>query len=328
MTPQPPSAPDWERSLLEKVALQAIQEQRRARQWGALFKLLWFVFAFTILAALLGWVGRPEKDASSGSMSLGRHTALVELEGVIGPESKASAERVIKGLNRAFKDANTAGVVLRINSPGGSPVQAGYINDEIRRLRAKYPDIPLHAVVEDLCASGGYYVAVAADKIYVDKASLVGSIGVIMGGFGFTGAMDKLGIERRAYTAGDNKDFLDPFVPENPVHRAHAQKMLDEIHQQFIRTVRQGRGTRLHETPETFSGLIWTGEKSVELGLADGLGSADYVAREVFKAEKIVEYTVEENYFETLSKRLGTSFGATFARAFAQAAARAPLEVR
>jgi len=308
--------------------LQAIQEQRRARQWGALFKLLWFILAFTILAAVLGWFGRPEKDASSGSMSLGRHTALVELEGVIGPESKASAERVIKGLNRAFKDANTAGVVLRINSPGGSPVQAGYINDEIRRLRAKYPDIPLHAVVEDLCASGGYYVAVAADKIYVDKASLVGSIGVIMGGFGFTGAMDKLGIERRAYTAGDNKDFLDPFVPENPVHRAHAQKMLDEIHQQFIKTVRQGRGTRLHETPETFSGLIWTGEKSVELGLADGLGSADYVAREVFKAEKIVEYTVEENYFETLSKRLGTSFGATFARAFAQAAARAPLEVR
>jgi len=300
MTPQPPSAPDWERSLLEKVALQAIQEQRRARQWGALFKLLWFIFAFTILAAMLGWLGRPEKDASSGSMSIGRHTALVELEGVIGPESKASAERVIKGLNRAFKDANTAGVVLRINSPGGSPVQAGYINDEIRRLRAKYPDIPLHAVVEDLCASGGYYVAVAADKIYVDKASLVGSIGVIMGGFGFTGAMEKLGIERRAYTAGDNKDFLDPFVPENPTHRAHAQKMLDEIHQQFIKTVRQGRGNRLRETPETFSGLIWTGEKSVELGLADGLGSADYVAREVFKAEKIVEYTVEENYFETL----------------------------
>jgi len=253
---------------------------------------------------------------------------VVDLEGIIAPEGKASAERIIKALDRAFKDPGTKGVVLRINSPGGSPVQAGYINDEIRRLRAKYPDIPLHAVVEDLCASGGYYVAVATDKIYVDKASLVGSIGVIMGGFGFTGAMDKLGIERRAYTAGDNKDFLDPFVPENPVHRAHAQKMLDEIHQQFIKTVRQGRGTRLHETPETFSGLIWTGEKSVELGLADGLGSADYVAREVFKAEKIVEYTVEENYFETLSKRLGTSFGATFARAFAQAAARAPLEVR
>ena len=326
MTPQPPAAPDWERSVLEKVALQAIQEQRRARQWSALFKLLWFIFAFLILAAMLGWIGRPDKDAAA--MSVGRHTALVELEGVIGPESKASAEHVIKGLNRAFKDANTAGVVLRINSPGGSPVQAGYMNDEIRRLRAKYPDIPLHAVVQDLCASGGYYVAVAADRIYVDKASLVGSIGVIMGGFGFTGAMDKLGIERRAYTAGDNKDFLDPFVPENPEHRAHAQKMLNEIHEQFIKTVRQGRGQRLKETQDTFSGLVWTGEKSVELGLADGLGSAEYVAREVFKAEKIVDYTVEENYFEALSKRLGTSFGATFARAFAQAAARAALEVR
>ena len=326
MTPQPPAAPDWERSVLEKVALQAIQEQRRSRQWSALFKLLWFLFAFLVLAAMLGWVGRPDKDAAA--MSVGRHTALVELEGVIAPESKASAEYVIKGLNRAFKDANTAGVVLRINSPGGSPVQAGYMNDEIRRLRAKYPDIPLHVVVQDLCASGGYYVAVAADRIYVDKASLVGSIGVIMGGFGFTGAMDKLGIERRAYTAGDNKDFLDPFVPENPQHRAHAQKMLDEIHEQFIKTVRQGRGQRLKETPDVFSGLVWTGEKSVELGLADGLGSAEYVAREVFKAEKIVDYTVEENYFEALSKRLGTSFGATFARAFAQAAARAALEVR
>jgi protease-4 len=326
MTPQPPAAPDWERSVLEKVALQAIQEQRRSRQWSALFKLLWFLFAFLVLAALLGWIGRPDKDAAA--MSVGRHTALVELEGVIAPESKASAEHVIKGLNRAFKDANTAGVVLRINSPGGSPVQAGYMNDEIRRLRAKYPDIPLHVVVQDLCASGGYYVAVAADRIYVDKASLVGSIGVIMGGFGFTGAMDKLGIERRAYTAGDNKDFLDPFVPENPRHRAHAQKMLDEIHEQFIKTVRQGRGQRLKETPEVFSGLVWTGEKSVEMGLADGLGSAEYVAREVFKAEKIVDYTVEENYFEALSKRLGTSFGATFARAFAQAAARAALEVR
>jgi len=312
--------------VLEKVALQAIQEQRRSRQWNALFKLLWFTFAFLILATMMGWVGRPDKDAAS--MSVGRHTAVVEVEGVIGPESKASAERVIKGLNRAFKDSNTAGVVLRINSPGGSPVQAGYVNDEVRRLRGKYPDIPVYAVVEDLCASGGYYIAVSAEKIYVDKASLVGSIGVIMGGFGFVGAIDKLGIERRAYTSGDNKDFLDPFVPENPKHRAHAQQMLGEIHEQFIKTVRQGRGARLKETPETFSGLIWTGEKSIELGLADALGSTEYVAREVIKAEKLVDYTVEENYFETLSKRLGTSFGATFARAAAQAAARATLEVR
>ena len=322
--PGPP--PNWERATLEKVALQAVQEQRRTRQWNALFRLLWFTFAFLILAAMLGWIGRPDKESTS--MSVGRHTAVVDVEGVIGIESKASAERVIKGLNRAFKDANTAGVVLRINSPGGSPVQAGYVNDEIRRLRAKYPNVPLHAVVQDLCASGGYYIAVAADKIYVDKASLVGSIGVIMGGFGFVGTLDKLGMERRAYTAGRNKDFLDPFVPENPEHRAHAQLMLTEIHEQFVKVVRQGRGQRLKETPELFSGLVWTGEKSVELGLADALGSTEYVAREVFKAEKLVDYTVEENYFEALSKRLGTTFGATFARSAAQAAAGATLELR
>jgi protease-4 len=317
--------PDWERTLLEKVALQAIQEQRRARQWNALFKLLWFTFAFLLLGALLGWFGRPDKD--SASMSVGRHTAVVDIEGVIGVEAQASAERVIKGLNRAFKDNNTAGVVVRLNTPGGSPVQAGYINDEIRRLRAKYPDTPVYAVVQDLCASGGYYIAVAAEKIYVDKASLVGSIGVIMGGFGFVGAIDKLGIERRAYTAGGNKDFLDPFMPENPKQREHVQQMLDEIHQQFIKVVRQGRGTRLKESPEIFSGLIWTGEKSIELGLTDAMGSTEYVAREVIKAEKLVDYTVEENYFETLSRRLGTSFGTTFARAAANAA-RSSLEMR
>lgn len=318
--------PNWERATLEKVALQAIREQRRARQWSTLFKLLWFGFAFLVLAALLGWVGNPDKETAS--MSAGRHTAVVDLQGVIASGGKASAERVIKGLNRAFKDRNTAGVLIRINSPGGSPVQAGYVNDEIRRLRASHPEIPLYAVVEDLCASGGYYVAVAADRIYVDKASLVGSIGVIMGGFGFVGAMDKLGIERRAYTAGENKDFLDPFVPENPAHRAHAQQMLGEIHEQFIKVVRQGRGTRLKETPETFSGLIWTGEKSIELGLADGLGSAEYVAREVIKAEKLVDYTPDENYLELFSRRLGTSFGATFARAATEAASRAVPEVR
>ena len=317
--------PNWERAVLEKVALQAVQEQRRARQWNALFKLLWFTIAFLVIAGLMGWIGRPDKDSP---VSVGRHTAVVDVEGVIGVESKASAERVIKGLNRAFKDSNTVGVVLRINSPGGSPVQAGYVNDEIRRLRAKHPEIPLHAVVQDLCASGGYYIAVAADKIYVDKASLVGSIGVIMGSFGFVGTLDKLGMERRSYTSGDNKDFLDPFQPENPAHREHAQKMLSEIHAQFINVVRQGRGSRLKETTETFSGLIWTGEKSIELGLADSLGSTEFVAREVIKAEKLVDYTVEENYFEVLSKRLGTSFGATFARAAAQAAARAALEVR
>src|SRR5260221_3765721 len=299
--------PLWERAVLEKVALRALEEQRRTRQWGALFKLLWFILAFLVLSAWMGWIGRPDKDSMSAGV--GKHTALVDLEGVIAHDTRPSAEKVIKGLNRAFKDADPKGVVLRINSPGGSPVQSGMISDEIRRWRGKYPNTPLYVVVQDVCASGGYYVAVAAEKIFVDKASLVGSIGVIIGSFGFTGAMEKLGIERRAYVSGENKDFLDPFVPENPAHREHAQKMISEIHQQFIRVVRQGRGQRLKETPETFSGLVWTGEKSVELGLADSLGNLEFVAREVIKAERVVDYTQKENYFEQLSERLGTRFG-------------------
>ena len=323
-----PIPPQWERSVLEKVALKALDEQRRARQWSVLFKLLWFAFFFLIFAAWMGWFGRPDKDAAAagGSVS-GRHTAIVSVEGVIGIESKASAEKVIKGLNRAFKDANTAGVIVKINSPGGSPVQAGYINDEIRRLRAKYPNTPLYAVVQDLCASGGYYIAAGADRIYVDKASLVGSIGVIMNGFGFTGTMEKLGVERRALTSGENKDFLDPFAPQNPVHVEHAKKMLGEIHQQFIDVVRKGRGARLKETPETFSGLIWTGQKSIELGLADALGSTESVARDVIKAEKLVDFTPEENYFEHFSKRFGASLGTAFGRAAMDAVER-PSEVR
>ncbi len=307
-------------SCPRKSRLKALDEQRRARQWGALFKLLWFIFAFLLLAAWMGWIGRADKDAG---VTTGKHTALVELEGVIAPEGKASADKIIKALNRAFRDSNTQAVVLRINSPGGSPVQSGYINDEMRRLRAKYPNIPIYAVVQDLCASGGYYVASAADKIYVDKASMVGSIGVIVSSFGFTGAMEKLGIERRAYTAGENKDFLDPFAPENATQREHVQKMLEEIHQQFINVVRQGRGKRLHETPDMFSGLIWTGEKSVELGLADGLGSLDSVARDVVKAEKIVDFSPKDGLFEQLSDRIGTRFGESFARSAARAATQA-----
>ncbi|MGZ5032835.1 MAG: S49 family peptidase [Usitatibacter sp.] len=320
-----PVPPNWERSVLEKVALKAIEEQRRSRQWSTLFKLLWLTFAFLVLASFLGWIGRPDRDVAA---TIGKHTAVVDVEGIIGVDTKASAEKLIKGLNRAFKDVNTKGVVLRINSPGGSPVQAGYVNDEVRRLRAKYPNIPVFAVVQDLCASGGYYIAVSADKIYVDKASLVGSIGAIMGGFGFVGAIDKLGIERRAYTSGENKDFLDPFQPENPKHREHAKEMLSEIHQQFIKVVRQGRGARLKESPEIFSGLIWTGEKSIELGLTDAIGSTEFVAREVIKAEKLVDFTPEENVFERLSKTFGTSVGQTLGRAAAEAAARSALEVR
>jgi len=298
-----PTPPSWERATLERLALRALDEQRRARHWSVLFKLLWFTLVFLVVAAMLGWIGGGTKEP----IRTGKHTALVELKGVIGVESKASADKMIAALGSAFKDRNTQGVVLRINSPGGSPVQSGYINDEIRRLRAKHPDIPFHVVVQDLCASGGYYVAVAADRIFVDKASLVGSIGVIMGGFGFTAAMEKVGVERRSYTAGDNKDFLDPFAPENPAHREHARKMLGEIHEQFIKVVRQGRGKRLKESPEIFSGLVWTGERAVELGLADGFGSLESVARDVIKAEHVVDFTPDENYFEQLSRRLGAS---------------------
>jgi protease-4 len=326
MTDPNPAPASWERAVLEKVALKALDEQRRTRQWNTLFRLLWLIFAFLILSAWFGWIGRPDKDSLTTPST--RHTALVDLEGVIAPDSKASADKIIKALNRAFKDSGTQGVVLRINSPGGSPVQSGYMNDEIRRLRAKYPNTPLYAVVQDLCASGGYYVAVAADRIYVDKASLVGSIGVIIGSFGFVDAMGKLGIERRAYTSGENKDFLDPFAPENPQHREHALKMIAEIHQQFVKVVRQGRGARLKEAPDTFSGLIWTGEKSVELGLADGLGSLEYVAREVIKAERVIDYSPKDNIFETLTERFGSRFGAALGRAAIDSVGGAPAGVR
>jgi len=318
LEPDRTEAEGWERRTLEKVALAAVQEQRRARYWNIFFKSLLFIYLFVILFIWLGWIGG--KDMTS----TGKHTALVELRGVISPESAASADNIITGLQAAFKDKNTQGVILRINSPGGSPVQAGHINDELRRLRAKYPNIPVYAVVEDICASGGYYVAVAADKIYVDKGSIIGSIGVLMDGFGFTGLMDKLGIERRLLAAGKNKGFLDPFSPMREDQVEYANSMLQEIHQQFINVVRQGRGKRLKETPELFSGLLWVGPKSIELGLADALGSVDYVAREVIKAEDIVDYTPHENVAERLARR----FGAAMADSLVRSAITNPLSVR
>ena len=290
----------WERAVLEKVALAAVTEQRRARRWGIFFKFLIFAYLFIVLFIAMGWFGK--KDGAHD-----KHTALVEINGVIAPGSAASADAVMQGLADAFKDKRTQGVVLRINSPGGSPVQSGYINDEIKRLRAKYPDKPLYAVVEDLCASGGYYVAVAADKIYVNKASMIGSIGVLMNGFGFTGAMEKLGVERRLLAAGENKGFLDPFSPLNDEQKVHAKQMLSEIHEQFIEVVRKGRGKRLKETPEMFSGLVWVGQKSIELGLADALGSVEQVARDVIKAEDIVDFTPRENVAERFAKRFGAA---------------------
>jgi protease-4 len=302
-----PQDDHWERAALEKVALAAIQEQKRARQWGILFKLLLFIYLFALLFVFVGWIG--------GKESLpGRHTAMVEISGVIAPDSLASADNIITGLDEAFKAKGTQGVILRINSPGGSPVQAGRINDEIRRLRKKYPSIPLYAVVEDLCASGAYYAAVAADKIFVDKASLVGSIGVLMSGFGFTGTMDKLGVERRLLTAGEHKGFLDPFSPLKDSEKAYAEKMLDQIHGQFIDVVRQGRGKRLKETPDLYSGLVWVGAQSVQMGLADAIGSVDYVARDVIKAEDIVDFTPHENIAERLTKRFGAAAAEAFVR--------------
>ncbi len=304
----------WERSVIERLATEALKEQRRSRRWGIFFKLLTFAYLGVLLVMFLQW------RIDSERLTAGKHTALVEINGVIDAKGNASAEQVTAALQSAFKDKNTKGVILRVNSPGGSPVQAGIIYDEIMRLRKQHPDVPMYAVVEDICASGGYYVASAAERIYVDKASLVGSIGVLMDQFGFVESLDKLGVERRVLAAGENKAFLDPFSPLQPAHVEHAKALLADIHRQFIEVVRKGRGDRLKESPELFSGFLWTGTRSIELGLSDALGSVDYVAREVIKAEDIVEYTRRENIAERLARR----FGATLAEALGLAAGSAP----
>lgn len=297
----------WERNTINRLLSAGIIEQRRARRWGIFFKALIFLYLFLILL-----VSSPI-DWTSGSIGTGRHTALIDVQGVIADNSAASADNIVGALRAAFQDKNTAGVILRINSPGGSPVQAGYINDEIQRLRVQHPNIRLYAVITDICASGGYYIAAAADKIYADKASLVGSIGVLMDGFGFVGSMEKLGVERRLLTSGESKGFLDPFSPVKEEDVQHVQGLLSDIHQQFIDTVKRGRGERLKETPELFTGLIWTGEQSIELGLVDALGSSSYVAREVVKVENIKDFTARENYLD----RLSGSFGMAMAKVLA-----------
>jgi protease-4 len=307
----PGETSSWERELVEKVVTASLREGRRARRWGIFFKLLTFAYLIVLLVLLM-----PEQwsDMAKGS---DEHTALVEINGVIAPGAKASADNVVTGLRDAYEDDNTKGIIVRINSPGGSPVQAGYINGEIQRLREKYPDIPVYAVVVDVCASGGYYIAVAADEIYADKASIVGSIGVRMDGFGFVDAMDELGVERRLLTAGENKAILDPFSPLRERDKEHVQGLLDEIHQQFIEVVREGRGERLSGLDEQiFSGLFWTGEQGLELGLVDGFGSSGYVARELIGAEDIVDFTREEDLLERLSKRLGAGIGTALGRFF------------
>ncbi|WP_137172925.1 S49 family peptidase [Massilia sp. HP4] len=305
-----PTVGNWERETLEKLVFATVQERRRARRWSIFFKL-----SFLTVALLALWAYYDFNFGSGDTENLGRHTALIEINGEIEAEGSGAADTVIPSLNKAFSDPGSAAVVLRIDSPGGSPVQAGIIVDEIMRLKRGYPDKPLYVVVDEICASGGYYIASAADRIYVNKASIVGSVGVLMDSFGFTGTMDKLGIERRLLTAGENKGFLDPFSPQSGKHREHAQEMLDEIHQQFIAVVRAGRGKRLKETPETFSGLYWTGARAVDMGLADAFGTVDTVARDIVKAEDIVDYTAHEGLPERVLKKFGAAVGESAVKA-------------
>jgi protease-4 len=291
----------WERATIEKLVLAQVKEQRAARRWQLFMRLMWLL----VIGAAVWFVYKAEAVNTPITTP---HTAVIEIRGEIAKGAEASAENVVASLKSAFEDSGAQAVVLLIDSPGGSPVQAGIINDEITRLKALH-NKKVYAVVEETCASAAYYIAAAADSIYVDKASLVGSIGVLMDGFGFTGLMEKLGVERRLITAGSNKGMLDPFSPQDEAQRAYIQSMLNEIHTQFIAVVKKGRGERLKETPDTFSGLIWSGQQAVNLGLADGLGSLDYVAREIVKAEDIVDYTQRENLGWRLAKRFGASVG-------------------
>lgn len=308
---------NWERKVLERLALETLAEQRRRRRWGIFFKLVGFAYFGVVLYLMGDWGVSGDRHVDGKG-----YTALVSVEGVIDAGNEASAEQVIASLQEVFDDPAARGLVLRVNSPGGSPVQAGMINDEIARLRAQRPELKVAAVVEDVCASGGYYVAVAADDIYVDKASLIGSIGVLMDSFGFVGAMDKLGVERRLLSAGDSKGFLDPFSPQRLDHLAHARGLLGDIHQQFIGIVRKGRGARLKEVPEMFSGLVWTGERSIELGLADGYGTVASVARDVFKAEEVRDFTQRRNFAERFADRLGAGVAESTMAALARVSLR------
>lgn len=302
---------EWEREMLDRVLMASLQENRRSRRWGVFFKLLGFAYLFSLLA-LVVWSDKLD----IAQASLKDHTALVEVDGIIAPDSKASADNVITGLRNAFKDKKTKGVILRMNTPGGSPVQSRYINQEITRLKKEHPKIPVYAVVVDMCASGGYYIAAAADKIYADKGSLVGSIGVLMNGFGFVDTMKLLGVERRLMTAGENKAIMDPFSPIRESDKEHVQHVLDQLHVQFIDTVKEGRGDRLKSTehPEIFSGLFWSGEEAKNLGLVDDFGSSSYVAREVIGAEEIVDFTTKEDVWDRFAKRLGAGASMALAR--------------
>lgn len=311
MTNETKNKEEWQADVISKLAFAAVDEQRRTRRWNIFFKSLFFIYFLVVLIAAF--------SSSEGKTSMGKsveHTALVEVQGVIADGAEASADNIIKGLRSAFEEKKAKAIILRINSPGGSPVQAGYVYDEIKRLRKIYKDKKVYAVVSDMCASGGYYIAVAADEIYADKASIVGSIGVVMNGFGFTKAMEKLGVERRLYTAGTSKGFLDPFSEIKSSDKKHIQTLLGTIHKQFIDTVKEGRGKRLVDDEKLFTGLVWTGEESVALGLTDGLGNSSFVAREIIEAETIIDYTPRPNYLDRFADRLGVAMASIFEKGF------------
>ncbi len=306
-------------NALKEIALEGLKEQKRARRWGIFFKLAILAYVIVIVVAMLGGI-----KGGKGAITADKITAVVDINGVIMDGGDVSADTVIPSLQEAFEDERTKGVILRVNSPGGSPVQSGYINDEIFRLKEKYKDIPVYAVVSDICASGGYYIAVAADDIYVDKSSIVGSIGVRMDAFGFQEAMKKVGVERRLITAGEHKGILDPFSPLKEDEVKHLEKMLARTHTQFKNVVKKGRGDRLSDNPDLFTGLFWTGEDAIKLGLADKLGSDAYVAREVIGAEDMVDFTAKKDVFEKLAEKISTSVSAAISSALVKASAGNP----
>lgn len=306
------SQTNWERETLEKVLLASIEEQRRARRWSVFFK------SAVLLLVVAAFLQNVRPWASMAKNNSGKHTAVIDVAGLIAPGQPASADNIIQGLRDASEDPNTKGIILRMNSPGGSPVQSASIYEEVRRLKKLKPELPIHAVVVDMCASGGYYIAAAADRIYVSSASVVGSIGVIMGSFGFVDAMKTLGVERRVMTAGAHKAMLDPFAPVDQVARQHMQGVIEEVHRQFSDAVRQGRGSRLKETPDMFSGLIWTGEDAIKLGLADELGTTRSVAEDVIGAKKVVNFNPDENVFDQFTRKMGGTMGQTLVEAMSQ----------
>lgn len=299
--------PGWEREVLEKLAFAAVTEQRRGRRWNNFFKLLMFIYLFAIFAMAV--YPKFKDGVSAGDKP---HAAIINISGAIAETEEANADSIIEGLRNAAKDTNTKGIILKINSPGGSPVQSGYVYDEIRRLKKEHPDLPIYSVVGDICASGGYYIAAASDKIFVNQASIIGSIGVLMNGFGFVDVLDKLGVERRLLTAGAHKAMLDPFSPAKEEETQHMQTLLDEVHQQFIDAVRTGRGDRLKESKEMFSGLVWTGAEGIKLGLADDFGNVDSIARDILGTEEKINFTPQERLLDKLAGSLGASFAKAF----------------